>query len=127
MRVNCSLLWIRRGHFGIEHARSMGELMEQSASIGQVSWWFSHNLPPASPESLVIGNFTVRKGRWFWPMGVPESSLGSTPQTSHSASSEVGRHDVPEANAFGTWIGRAAAVQDLSCRLRLLPPGRPST
>jgi hypothetical protein len=73
MRVNCSLLWIRRGHFEIEHARSMGEVMEQSASIGQVPWWFSHNLPPASPESRVIGKFPSRRagaGQRFRLVGV---------------------------------------------------------
>jgi hypothetical protein len=41
-------------------------------------------------ESRLIGNYTVRRARRLWPAGVPESSLRSTPQTSHSASSEVG-------------------------------------
>jgi hypothetical protein len=40
----------------------MGEVMEQSASIGQVPWWFSHNLPPASLKSLVFVNYVSRGG-----------------------------------------------------------------
>jgi hypothetical protein len=39
------------------------------------------------------------------PLGVPESSLLSAPQTSHSAALEVGGHDVPEANGCGTLCG----------------------